>query len=91
MAVVRTMQAAPARVAARVIGAGIRRLREQRGLTLEQLASSAGISYQYLSGIETGKENFSILILEKISRALDLSVVSVVNSAYDRDGGRRPG
>jgi transcriptional regulator with XRE-family HTH domain len=71
------------KVAVKVIGGAIRQVREQQGLTLEQLAANADISYQYLSGIETGKENFSIRILEKISRALDLPMVSLIAAAYE--------
>lgn len=68
--------------AVRLIGAAIRSLREQKSLTLERLAMSAGISYQYLSGIETGKENFSIAILDKIVRALDTPMVTLIALAY---------
>lgn len=68
--------------AVKVIGGAIRGLREQRGLTLEKLASHANISYQYLSGIETGKENFSIAILEKIAKALDIPLLSLISAAY---------
>jgi len=71
--------------AVKVIGGAIRGLREQRGLTLEKLASSASISYQYLSGIETGKENFSIAILEKIAKALDVPLVSLIAVAYGKE------
>lgn len=73
------------RAATKVIGGAIRRIREERGLTLESLAAHAEISYQYLSGIETGKENFSIRILEKIARALDVPLVALVANAYGRD------
>lgn len=79
--------------AVKVIGAAIRILREQRGLTLERLAMQAGISYQYLSGIETGKENFSIAILEKVARALDVPMLTLIAAAYKSvpvDGGDTP-
>lgn len=76
-------------IAVKVIGGAIRQLREQKGLTLEGLAANASISYQYLSGIETGKENFSIRILEKIATALDIPVVALISAAYDPD--RNPG
>ena len=80
------MTHANGKVAVKVIGGAIRELREQRGLTLEGLAASADVSYQYLSGIETGKENFSIRILEKIARALDMPMVALISQAYrDRD------
>jgi len=76
------MAHAHGKVAVKVIGGAIRQVREQQGLTLEQLAANADISYQYLSGIETGKENFSIRILEKISKALNLPMVSLISAAY---------
>ena len=71
------------RAAVKVIGGAIRGMREERGLTLEGLAANAEISYQYLSGIETGKENFSIRILEKIARALDVTLVTLIADAYN--------
>ena len=79
------MTQANGKAAVKVIGGAIRQLREQRGQTLENLAANADISYQYLSGIETGKENFSIRILEKIARALDMPVVGLITTAYARD------
>lgn len=70
------------KLAVKVIGGAIREVREQKGLTLEGLAAHADVSYQYLSGIETGKENFSIRILEKIARALDMPMVALITQAY---------
>ena len=70
------------KAAVKVIGGAIRGMREEKGLTLEGLAANADISYQYLSGIETGKENFSIRILEKISRALNMPMVALISTAY---------
>ena len=80
------MTSANGPVAVKVIGGAIRQLREQRGLTLESLAANAEISYQYLSGIETGKENFSIRILEKIARALDMPMLALIATAYAGHG-----
>ena len=49
------------------IGRAIRILRDSAGLSQEKLAENADITYQYLSALENGKENFSIGILESIS------------------------
>ncbi|MBS3935780.1 MAG: helix-turn-helix transcriptional regulator [Sulfuritalea sp.] len=77
------MNAAPTKTEAqKVLGACIRALREQRKVTLEQLALQAGITYQYLSGVETGKENFTIQVLEKLSAALDTPLNVLVTAAY---------
>jgi len=68
-----------------IIGEAIRRLRERDGLTQQQLAVDAGISYQHLCGIERGHENFSIGMLERIATALDLSLAALVGAAYGEE------
>lgn len=69
-------------VAQRIIGRCLRQLREQQGMTLEALAAQADISYQYLSGIENGKENFTISVLESLAGALSLPVKALISLAY---------
>ena len=54
------------------IGRYVRRLREAKGLTQDQVARKTGISYQFLSGLENGRENFSIDVLESLAKALGL-------------------
>ncbi len=73
--------------AQKILGAGIRALREQRNLSQESLSDRAGISYQYLSGIENGKENFTIQILESLAQALDMPLERLVAAAYDKSAG----
>ena len=73
--------------AQQLIGRCIRALREQRGMTLEQLASQARITYQYLSGVENGKENFTIGVLEKIAEALRFPLSELVTAAYHEEAG----
>lgn len=69
--------------AQQIIGRCIRVLREDRELTLEQLADAAGITYQYLSGVETGKRNFTISLLEAVAGAMRISLPVLVAQAYD--------
>jgi transcriptional regulator with XRE-family HTH domain len=64
------------------IGRFIRRLREQKQLTQEQLATKTGITYQHLSGMENGRENFTIDILESLARALDYPLPQFVAGAF---------
>lgn len=75
--------------AQKTIGACIRAIRDERGLSQDVLATNAGISYQYLSGVETGKENFTIQVLEAIAKALGLPVRTLVVAAYDGAAGAR--
>ena len=56
------------------VGNRIRALRKQRGLSQEKLALKAGIYRTYLAGIETGKRNATLLSLEKVAIALDISM-----------------
>ena len=65
-----------------VIGRFIRKLREQKQLTQEQLATRTGITYQYLSGMENGRENFSIDVLDALAGALGAPLPHFVSSAF---------
>lgn len=65
-----------------VIGRFIRLLRDQQGLTQTQLADVAGLTYQYLSGLENGRENFSIGVVESIADALKCPLPQLVTRAF---------
>lgn len=64
------------------IGRFVRKLREQKQLTQEQLATRTGITYQYLSGVENGRENFSIDVLEALAGALGAPFAPLVAAAF---------
>lgn len=53
-------------------GGVIRRLREGRGLTMDALAESAGISTSYLSEVERGLKRPSTDVIAKVADALDM-------------------
>lgn len=55
------------------IGARIRALREDDGLTRDRLAERVGISSKFLYEIEMGKKGFSAETLRRLSIALDTS------------------
>jgi transcriptional regulator with XRE-family HTH domain len=59
------------------LGGRIRRLRDRKGLSQEALADLARLDRSYMSGIERGIRNVSILNLVKIARALGLHVTSL--------------
>ncbi len=65
-----------------MIGRYIRRLREEKNVSQDALARASGISYQYLSGVENGRENFSIGVLEAISRSLETDLPKLVTLAF---------
>jgi len=65
-----------------VIGRFIRKLREQKNLTQEQLARKIGITYQYLSGLENGRENVSLDILTSVGKALVCPLPQLISGAF---------
>lgn len=55
-------------------GCKIKFLREQKNYSIEYLANIANIDRTYISDIEKGKRNVSLLVIEKLSKALDVSI-----------------
>ena len=53
-----------------VVGRNVRRLREQRGMTQEQLAFDARIDLTYVGGIERGRRNPSLMVMARLAEAL---------------------
>lgn len=52
------------------VGLNLQALRKERGFSQEELAHRAAIHQTYLSGVERGKRNASILVLARIAEAL---------------------
>jgi transcriptional regulator with XRE-family HTH domain len=57
-----------------VVGINLQRLRRERGLSQEELAFCSGSTRAYLSGIEAGRRNATILTLAKLANALGVDV-----------------
>ena len=54
-----------------IVGSNVRKHRQGRGLTQEQLAFEAEIDLTYVGGIERGRRNPSVLVLVRIAHALN--------------------
>lgn len=52
------------------LGHNVRQFRRERGLSQEGLALEAGLDRTYVSGVERGIRNPTIMILEKLAVAL---------------------
>jgi transcriptional regulator with XRE-family HTH domain len=57
----------------KLVGRNAARIRRERGLTQEQLAERSGLSQQYLSGLERGQRNPTIVTLYELATALGVS------------------
>ncbi|MGE9875957.1 helix-turn-helix domain-containing protein [Hornefia butyriciproducens] len=62
-----------------VTGAVIRRLREKKKLTQEELASKVYVSSKAVSKWETGQGFPDISLLEPLAKALDISVIELLS------------
>jgi len=62
------------------IGWNIRRLRAERELTQEDFATDSGFDRGYISGLERGVRNPSVLVLERVARALGVDVAELLNA-----------
>jgi transcriptional regulator with XRE-family HTH domain len=61
-----------------ILGKNVRRLRQQRRLTQEQLAFDAEIDLTYMGGIERGKRNPSLLVMVRIADALSVPLTKLL-------------
>lgn len=64
-----------------VVGKNLRRLRTERGLSLERLARASGVSRAMLGQIELGQSAPTINVLWKIARALDVPFSALITSS----------
>jgi transcriptional regulator with XRE-family HTH domain len=62
----------------RLVGRNVKRLRELRGITQEQLADRSGFSQQYISGLENGRRNPTVVTLYELAQALGAEHVELV-------------
>ena len=63
------------------LGKAIRRLRKRAELSQEELAASAGIHRTYIGSVERGERNISLDNLERIARALKVTLPGLFEEA----------
>ena len=59
------------------LGMRIKYLRKQKGMSQEDLALESGVNKNYLSDLERGNRNPTVVVLEKIAYALGESLSSL--------------
>jgi XRE family transcriptional regulator, aerobic/anaerobic benzoate catabolism transcriptional regulator len=63
------------------LGARVRAWRARRGMTRKQLAVDSGLSERFLHDVESGKGNVSINSLEAAARALNITILDLLQDA----------
>lgn len=55
---------------AETFGINVRRVRLERGMTLEVLAEEVGLAYSYVGEIERGRRNPTLDVVERVAAVL---------------------
>lgn len=63
----------------RIVGQNVQRYRRSAGLTQEQLSELTGFGQNYLSGLERGQRNPTVVTLFEISQALNVTPADLVS------------
>lgn len=61
-------------------GERVREIRKEKGLSQEQLSFKAGLHRTYIGMIERAEKNITLVNIEKIANALDVSIYDLFNS-----------
>jgi len=60
-------------------GQRVKELRLTHGYSQEKLAELSDLDRTYMPGIESGKRNVSILVVEKIAKAFNITISQLLN------------
>ena len=67
----------------KLVGKNFARLRQEKGLTQEELEARSGFSQQYLSGLERGHRNPTVITIFELSVALDVPHIELLKPEQD--------
>jgi transcriptional regulator with XRE-family HTH domain len=62
----------------KLVGRNVRKIRLRVGLTQEQFAERSGFSQQYISGLEKGRRNPTIVTIYELAKALGVTHMDLV-------------
>lgn len=62
----------------KLVGCNAARIRKEKGMTQERLAELSGLSQQYISGLESGRRNPTVVTLYELATALGVSHVDLI-------------
>lgn len=62
-----------------LVGKRVKELRNNLGISQEELADLAGLDRTYITSVECGKRNISIVNIEKLAKALNITIKDFFN------------
>ena len=63
----------------RRVGRNVKKYRQECGLSQEKLAFECGLHRTYISGVERGVRNPTVLVLEQIAKALKIPTARLLD------------
>ena len=66
-----------------LVGDNFGRVRKAKGLTQEQVAERSGFSQQYLSDLERGRRNPTVVSVYELAMALDVNYLELLQQNTD--------
>jgi transcriptional regulator with XRE-family HTH domain len=79
----------PTSTADPALGAAVRRLREERGLTMEALATRAGVTISTISQLERAKSEPGWMTVRRVAEALGVTLAEF-GEAVEHEGRTKP-
>jgi transcriptional regulator with XRE-family HTH domain len=64
----------------RLVGRNVLRIRKSKDITQEKLAEMSGFSQQYISGLEKGQRNPTVVTVYELSLALGVNFIELLKS-----------
>ena len=64
----------------RQVGRNVRQIRKERGWSQEDLAFESGLDRTYISGVERGVRNPTVLVLEELAQALKVPAARLLEA-----------
>lgn len=62
-----------------LVGKRVKELRNKLGISQEELAARAELDRTYITSVECGKRNISIVNIERLAKALNVSLYEFFN------------
>ncbi len=63
------------------VGLNVQKIRRERGWSQEELAFESGLHRTYISGIERGARNPTLLVIDQLATALNVSPARLLGPA----------
>jgi transcriptional regulator with XRE-family HTH domain len=67
-----------------LLPSALKRIRQERGLTQEQLAERSGFSQQYISGLEQGRRNPTTVGIYELATALGVGHMELLRPTEEQ-------